>query len=177
MRKDHQFWVVFGMAITALATAAPVSAQSVQQSDNKRVVEVVVQADLTSIVARLGHTLVSEREFGDVSVLAKDSKGLFYILKGTVCNHKGRVGCLGLDVQVRYDADSNVTLEKVNLANQSYLASKTYTGPNEKGVQTVFVTNYMILDSGQRLENIETVIRNMVDLGPLVADIIWPNSG
>jgi hypothetical protein len=168
----------FAMAITAMALpiTTPAAAQSANQSDNQRVVETVVQADLVAVVARLGHTLVSEREFGNVSVLAKDSDGLLYILEGKVCEHKGRVGCLGLDVQVRYDADSSVTLDRVNRANQTYLAAKTYTGPNEKDVQTVFVTNYMILDGGQRLENIETVIQNMVDIGPLVADIIWPKS-
>jgi hypothetical protein len=174
--KIRAHWLTIGIAAMALSMMTPAAAQSVHQSDNRRIVETVVQADLVAIVTRLGHTLVSEKEFGDVSVLAKDSKGLLYILKGAVCEHEGRVGCLGLDVQVRYDADNRVTLEKVNLANQSYLASKIYTGPNEKGVQTVFVTNYMILDGGQRMTNIDTVVENMVDLGPLVSDIIWPKS-
>ncbi|MEZ6001814.1 hypothetical protein [Hyphomonas sp.] len=37
------------------------------------------------------------------------------------------------------------------------------------------MTRYLILDGGQRMENLKINLQNALALGPLVADVIWPS--
>jgi len=74
-------------------------------------------------------------------------------------------------VQVRYDSDEDVTTEAINNANISYAAVSTWWDKEEK---TVGVTRYIILDGGQRMENLKVNLQNALSLGPMVADVVWP---
>lgn len=143
--------------------------------DADRIVTKVFQEDLAAIVRNNGDAIVSEGKLGDVSVHAVTPEGLNYILIGTVCDLPDYgPGCLGVDFQVRYDADYRVTLENINLANLTFSASKTSRGYNENGGDTVFITHYTILDGGQKMGNLSTILINVLDIAPQVADIIWP---
>ncbi|MEZ5954385.1 MAG: YbjN domain-containing protein [Hyphomonas sp.] len=141
-------------------------------ADNDRVVKSVNLEDLKAIVVAEGHTIDSTGAFGDVSVRATTEDGLIFHLIGTACETEYSDDCLGLMVQVRYDADSDVTLESVNSANVTYAAVSTWW---DKENETVGVTRYVILDGGQRMENVKINLENALALGPLVADVIWPS--
>lgn len=154
---------------------AAASAPAKTAFDPNRIVTKVSQADLVAIVREGGHTVVSEKEFGDVSVLARTPNGVLFLLIGRVCDLPDYgPGCLGLEYQVRYDADSRVTLDNINTANQSYSATKVYQGPNEEVKDTVYVTHYVILDGGQRMENLATILINVLDIAPKASQVIWP---
>lgn len=143
--------------------------------DANRIVTKVNQADLVAIVRQNGDTVVSEKEHGDVSVWARTEDGLNYILIGRVCDLPDYgPGCLGLEFQVRYDADANVTFDNINIANQQFNAAKIYRGPNDAGGDTVFVTHYTILDGGQKMGNLKEILINILAIAPQVSKIIWP---
>ncbi|MDR4481643.1 MAG: hypothetical protein R3B37_18110, partial [Nitrospira sp.] len=62
-------------------------------------------------------------------------------------------------------------MESINAANITYAAVSTWW---DKEGATVGVTRYVILDGGQRMENLKINVENALALGPLVADVIWP---
>lgn len=166
----------------AMLASQPVLAQprgggSVMSSadDSSRLINRINQAELVELVNNSGHTIVSQQEQGDVSILAQDENGLYYILIGTVCDLPDYgPGCLGLEYQVRYDADSRVTWENINAVNDSYRMTKVIYGQNEEGVDTVFITYYAIVDEGQTMANLETVLVNVLEIAPQAAEIIFP---
>ena len=143
--------------------------------DSKRILTKITQEDLVAFVRDRGDTIENQRKYGNVSIAAKTESGLFYHLIGTICEQPGVTGCLGVEVQVRYDADSRVTLENINLANRTYSVAKVSYDKNEDDIDTVFVTHYVILDGGQNMGNLAIIITNALDVAPEVADIIWPN--
>lgn len=170
------------LGFAALVLAVPASAQvgasaSPRQPafDADRIVTKVQQADLVELVRNSGDTIVSQREQGDVSVLAQTPSGLYYVLVGAACDRPDYgEGCLGIDFQVRYTADEQVTMENINLANLTYSAAKVSLGVNEGNESTVFITHYVILDGGQKMGNLATILINVLDFGPKASSVIWP---
>lgn len=166
----------------ALFAAQPVMAQprgggSVMSpsSDSSRVITRINQAELVELVNNSGHTIISQQQQGDVSLVAENENGLFYNLIGQVCDLPDYgPGCLGLEYQVRYDADSRVTWENINAVNDSYRMTKVIYGQNEDGVDTVFITYYAIVDEGQTMANLETVLVNILEIAPQAVNIIFP---
>jgi hypothetical protein len=184
--KSIRFATAFTVSVLAALPAVPLAAQvgastgparAAAAYDAERIVTQINQQDLSAIVLNNGDTVVSEGQMGDVSVHAVTPDGLNYILIGTVCDLPDYgPGCLGVDYQVRYDADYRVTLENINLANLTFSAGKVSRGYNEDGGDTVFITHYTILDGGQKMGNLATILINVLDIAPQVADIIWPAS-
>ena len=166
------------LATAALAAAIGFSASAEDFSadtslaNNDRVVRSVNLEDLKAIAVAEGHTITETGGEGDVSVRATTPDGLIFHLIGTACGSEYSDDCLGLMVQVRYDDDDEVTAEKINNANLSYAAVSTWW--DQEG-DTVGVTRYVILDGGQRMENLKINLQNALALGPLVADVIWPS--
>ena len=143
--------------------------------DPNRLVTKIDQGDLAALVRENGDSIVSEMEQGEVSINAVTTGGLHYILVGTACNLPDYgTGCLGIEYQVRYDADANVSIDNINVANQNFRAAKTYRGPNDVGVDTVFVSHYAILDGGQKMGNLKAILENVLAIAPQVSNIIWP---
>ncbi len=164
--------VIFGIVI-GLAYAGPSLAET-GISPETMLYEVDL-ADMEAIVRAVGHTIIHSDDTPEAPmVLGQDPDGLFFVLRGYACQIEDHDGCLGLSFEVRYDADDSVTLENINLANQTYKAGKVSRGMNENGVDTVFVTNYAILDGGQTAGNLGIILTNILAIGPAVADIIWP---
>jgi hypothetical protein len=161
-------------ALASLAALAP-GAASAQSYDAQRIVTSITQADLVALVRARGDQVVEENAYGDVSVMARDAvDGIIYHLIGKACGQADVTGCLGLDIQVRYDDDSSVTLAKINEANIAYAVAKASYDLGEDDKLLVYITHYMILDGGQRLENIDTTLLNVLGVAPLMANVIWP---
>lgn len=165
------------LAIAAMASAISLNAfaddlsANTSLADNDRVVRSVNLEDLKAIAVAEGHTINAIQENGDVSLRATTPDGLIFHLIGTACETEYSDDCLGFMVQVRYDSDEDVTMESINAANITYAAVSTWW---DKEGATVGVTRYVILDGGQRMENLKINVENALALGPLVADVIWP---
>jgi hypothetical protein len=168
------------MMLGALAAALPLpaSAQTGSSSgafDADRKVTRIHQKDLVALVTARGGTVISEKMEGSVSLKAKASDGLVYNLIGAVCDLPNYgPGCLGLEMQVRYDADDRVTMENINTANRAWSMTKAFHGPNENGTMTVFITYYAIVDAGQTMGNLDAALRNVLSIAPQAANVIWP---
>ena len=166
------------LAATALAALVTFTASAedftadTSLADDDRVVRSVDLEDLKALAIAEGHTIRSVGDEGAVSVRATTPDGLIFNLIGTACDTEYADGCLGFMVQVRYDDDEYVTMEKINQANLSYAAVATWW---DQDGDTVGVTRYVILDGGQRMENVKINLQNALALGPLVADVIWPS--
>ena len=173
------------LAMTALAAAVSLPALAedftadTSLADNDGVVRSVNLEDLKAKIAETkadfgvaeGHTITETGSYGETSVRATTPDGLIFHLIGTACDTDYADGCLGFMVQVRYDDDDSVTTDKINEANLTYAAVSTWW--DEEGA-TIGVTRYVILDGGQRMENLKINLENALALGPLVADVIWP---
>ncbi len=155
----------FGASAEETFTADPALA------DNDRVIYSINVEDLKALAIAEGHTITDVGVYGDDSVQATTPDGLIFHLIGTACETEYSEDCLGFQVQVRYDDDETVTTDLINQANLSYAAVSTWWDADEA---VVGVTRYVILDGGQRMENLKVNIQNAVALGPLVADVIWP---
>jgi hypothetical protein len=174
--------VTFAVAAAVLALPVAVSAQTGARAapsppvfDGDRVLTRVHQEDLVALVRNNGDTLLGERGQGAVSVWAKTADGLNYVVIGTVCDQPDYgPGCLGVDFQVRYDADSRATTDNINRANITYNFAKVSRGFNEEDADTVFVTHYTILDGGQKMENLATILLNLIDVAPKASEIVFP---
>ena len=165
------------LAVAAIAAAMSFTASAddftadTSLADNDRVVRSVTLEDLKAIAVSEGHEITEVGGQGDVSLRALTPDGLIFHLIGTACDTEYADGCLGMMVQVRYDSDEDVTTEAINNANISYAAVSTWWDKEEK---TVGVTRYIILDGGQRMENLKVNLQNALSLGPMVADVVWP---
>ena len=166
------------LAATALAAAVTFTASAedftadTSLADDDRVIRSISLEDMKAIAVAEGHTITEVGGEGAVSVRATTPDGLIFHLIGTACDTEYSADCLGMMVQVRYDDDEEVTAEKINDANLAYAAVSTWW---DKDGETVGVTRYVILDGGQRMENVKINLQNALALGPLVADVIWPS--
>ena len=158
-------------AVSFAAAAEDFSADT-SLADNDRIVRSVGLDDLKALAVSEGHTITETGGNGDVSLRATTPDGLIFHLIGTACNTEYSTGCLGFMIQVRYDDDEYVTAEKINDANLAYAAVSTWWDADS---DTVGVTRYVILDGGQRMENLKINLENALMLGPRVADLIWPS--
>ena len=157
-------------AVTFSASAQEFTADT-SLADDDRVVRSVSLEDLKAIAISEGHEITETGGEGDVSLRAVNSDGLIFHLIGTACDTQYSEDCLGMMVQVRYDSDADVTDAMINEANLAYAAVSTWW---DKEGETVGVTRYIILDGGQRMENVKINLQNALALGPLVADTVWP---
>ncbi len=147
-------------------------------ADDSRLVTSVTLQDLQTIISEEGHTINSTGDDGAVSVRATDTNntGLIFNVIGTACDLEGYgPGCLGINMQVRYDADGNETLQRINDANLMWPATSTwYSEGGVDGVTpTVGVTRYVILDGGMTIRNIKDNLANLMAIAPQSADYVW----
>jgi hypothetical protein len=161
----------FAAVISFSASADDFTADT-SLADDDRVVRSVTLEDIKAIAVAEGHEITEVGGNGDVSLRAVTPDGLIFHIIGTACDTDYANGCLGLMVQVRYDSDESVTTEAINSANLTYAAVSTWW---DKEGETVGVTRYIILDGGQRMENLKVNLQNALALGPLVADVVWPS--
>lgn len=146
-------------AAAAACSAAPVSAQTYTPG---RILKGVKLDDLKAIVASFKETVTETDVAGETSLAAKTAEGTIYVLIGTACDDKA-LGCQGVNMQVRFDADS-VDLKTVNDVNLSEQAIQTWYDAESK---TLGFTRYVVLDHGITMENLR---ENVNVLLAIVAD-------
>lgn len=169
--------------ISSLALAAMLAGPALAQGDltadtslarNDRMVRSVFLADLKAVVADSGHTIDSVGGSGENSVTGVTEDGLIYHMNGTVCENEIRPGCLGININVRYDGDQMVTYEKLNAANVAWTpVSVAVEGTVGEVGSTLIITRYVILDGGMRVENIKENLTNALSIARDVADYVW----
>jgi hypothetical protein len=163
--------IIASMAVLA-ALAMPALA------DDNQLVKTVNLQQLQTILIEEGYTINSSGDDGDVSVRATDTAntGLIFNLMGTACDLEGYdPGCLGINMQVRYDADGQETLERINEANLMWAATSAWysAGGVDGETPTVGITRYVILDGGMTVRNVKDNLLNLLAIAPQAADYIW----
>ncbi|MEX1250470.1 MAG: YbjN domain-containing protein [Hyphomonas sp.] len=163
--------IIASMAILA-AAAMPALA------DENAVVKTVNLQQLQTILTEEGYTINSSGDDGAVSVRATDTNGtgLIFNVFGAACDLEGYdTGCLGINMQVRYDADGQETLELINEANLMWAATSAwYSAGGTDGISpTVGIARYVILDGGMTIRNIKDNLLNLLAIAPQAADYIW----
>lgn len=147
-------------------------------ADDNQIVKTVNLQQLQTILVEEGYTINSTGDDGAVSVRATDTNGtgLIFNLLGTACDVEGYdPGCLGINMQVRYDADGQETLELINGANLMWAATSAWysAGGVDGETPTVGITRYVILDGGMTIRNIKDNLLNLLAIAPQAADYIW----
>ena len=144
-------------------------------ADDSTVVKSVTLDDLKQILTEEGYTIKSTGDDGDVSIRAVDDDGLIFNVLGSACNVNGVDGCYGINMQVRYDADGDESLERINEANLKWAAATAWyfeQGYDGDG-PIVGISRYVILDAGMTIGNIKVNLVNLLAIAPAAADYIW----
>lgn len=111
---------------------------------------------------------------GRYAIQAKSSDGLIYFVIRKICDKRGEGECLGIEFQVRYNADERATGERLNSAGYTYSLLKATRLPNEWDVDTVYVSHYTIMDGGQTPQNLGAILTNVLSIAPKAMAIIFP---
>ncbi len=162
--------------LTTLAVMAAFALPAL--ADDATIVKSVTLQDLQRILVEEGFTINSTGNDGAVSVNATDTVGggLIFNVLGTACDLDGYdPGCLGINMQVRYDADGEETLERINDANLMWAATTAWysAGGVDGQTPTVGITRYVILDGGMTNKNIKDNLLNLLAIAPQAANYIW----
>ena len=158
-----------------LTTLAIMSAGALCAHADDDLVMSVKLPDLQALVTEAGHTILGTGDEGAVSVRAQTAEGLIFNLIGTACDTEFADGCLGINMQVRYDANGYETLERINDVNLMWAATSAwYSATGVDGsTPTVGITRYVILDQGVTADNIHENLVNLLSIAPQAADYIW----
>lgn len=162
---------------TLLTTLALLSAAAAPSfADDSRIIDAITLPELQALLEEDGHKIVKTGEDGPHSIraLAEDGSIIFNVI-GTACETDWADGCLGLNMQVRFDADGRETLERINNANLMWAATAIWyseAGFNDAG-PTVGMSRYVILDTGVTAGNIKDNLTNLLAIAPQAADYIW----
>ncbi|MFN4185350.1 MAG: YbjN domain-containing protein [Hyphomonas sp.] len=144
-------------------------------ADDSRLLTSATLADLRAIVTEEGYTILSTGDDGAYSVRARTADGLIFNLVGAACDTEYADGCLGISMQVRYDADGEETLERINEVNLMWAATAAWysSGGTDGKTPTVGITRYVILDRGATVGNIKDNLLNVLAIAPKAANYIW----
>lgn len=157
--------------LTLVAAAAALPAYA----DDSRLVTSVKLLDIQTILTEEGHQIMSTGNDGEVSVRAKNADGLIFNIIGTACDTEYADGCLGLNMQVRYNADGNESLDRINGANLMWGATSSWYAASgfDGDTPTVGISRYVILDRGVTAGNIKDNLINLLAIAPRAANYIW----
>lgn len=157
------FATLLGAAALGLAMPVLAAGNNTPSGANApaQLIKTVKEADLANLVRAEGHTVDAMHPFDMPSVRGKTKEGLLFVLMGTACDKNGVVGCQGIMMQVRYDADENVTTERINKATLAQAALGSWWDRDKK---VVGFTRYVVLDDGVTWMNIRRNLRVMLSI-------------
>ena len=130
----------------------------------------VSEADLKALVLAEGYTIDMMHPDDAPSVRGKTKEGHKFVLRGTACDVEGVAGCQGIMMQVRYDSDDAVTLEKINQVNIEQGAISAWFDVPGK---TFGFTRYVVLDDGVTWMNIRQNLRVLLSIDPIALKTVW----
>ncbi|MBR9834707.1 MAG: YbjN domain-containing protein [Alphaproteobacteria bacterium] len=154
MKATASALIGLGLAGTSLAQGA---------GEDMRIVRSVTIDDLKAVVSMADGTISSTDE-EEVTVTATSPDGLIYSLDGTACADGS---CLGINMVVSYTKSDDIDLNDLNRANVKYAAVSVWTITDSYGV-----SRYLILDGGQTMENLRVNLVNLLNIAPLVNDLV-----
>lgn len=162
------------VVVSALLLAAASGAQAApaKVADTK-LIKVVSEEDLKTLVLAEGHTIDEIHPFEAPSVRGKTADGLLFVVIGTACDIGTVKGCQGAMMQVRYDQDDTVTMDGVNKANIEEAAVGTWWDKEDK---TVGFTRYVVLDDGVTWLNLRQNLRVMLDVQASALKYVFPDT-
>lgn len=164
-------------AFSQLAFSQSLSGSEKKLAADKRRISSVSLLDLRAIAKSEGYKIVSSGDEGDVSLRVRDVKGtgLVFNLIGKSCSKEAPKQCSGVDIQVRYDADGEETLLRINEANLMWAATTAWysDGTVRKSSPTVGITRYTLLEGGMTVRNFKDEMINLLAIAPQVADYVW----
>lgn len=131
----------------------------------------VGENDLRDLVLAAGDTVDALHPLDEPSVRGKTSDGLKYLLVAADCPAGAQTGCESIMMQVRYDADKDVTLKGINDANYNEAAIGTWWYPDN---QTVGFTRFVYLKGGVTWANLKANVRMMIDTHYTASASVWP---
>lgn len=145
-------------------------------ADDSRVIDAITIQEVETLLKEEGYSIASTGDDGEDSIRALTADGsIIFNILGTACDTDWADGCLGLNMQVRFDADGRETLERINNANLMWAATAIWyseAGFNDGG-PTVGMSRYLILDNGVTAGNIKENLVNLLAIAPQAADYIW----
>lgn len=145
--------------------AGLVAAAGTASAQDDALIRSVTVDDLEALAVDEGHTVLGYGEAGDISVRAETTDGVIYYLSGTACIDGG---CRGVNMSARYEANDQVSLEKINEANLSRAAVSVWLLG-----ETLGVSRYVILDGGMTEENLKINLDNFLAIVPTVIDMFY----
>lgn len=160
------------LAALMVSAAATAQAAPAKISDTK-LIRIVSEEDLKTLVLAEGHTIDEVHPFEAPSVRGKTADGLFFVVIGTACDIGDVRGCQGAMMQVRYDQDDTVTMEGVNKANIEEAAVGAWWDKEDK---TVGFTRYVVLDDGVTWLNLRQNLRVLLDVQESALKYVFPDT-
>ncbi len=158
----------------ALAALMPLPLQAQESVPDGKLLGAITLADMKALVRAEGHDVATIVEIGPHSIQAKTATGMIFHLFGTLCDRPGSApGCLGLMMQVIFDADPQKNGPKLNDANLAYAATKVYMMPNKQGKQTLYISRYLILDHGVTFKNLRSNLANTLSIAPKIVNDVF----
>lgn len=158
------------LSLAAVVSAAPLAAAPTRPAG--QLIYSLTESDLGDLVVAEGHTIDKVHPFDSPSVRGKTKDGVLFVIVGTACKSATVSGCQGAMMQVRYDSDSAVTLQKLNDANMAQAAVSSWWDQPEK---TVGFTRYVVLDDGITWMNLRQNLRVMLSIQAQALKKVWPN--
>lgn len=159
----------FVLVAAAAGFVSPVLAATRSPS---AIVNTVSEADLGDLVRANGDTVDAVHVFDEEpSVRGKTKDGLKYILVGKDCPESAQSGCKSVMMQIRYEADADVTEAKVNDANNAEAAVQTWW---DKETGDLGFTRFQYLDGGTTWENLKQNVNLLIDAHYNAIDVVWP---
>jgi hypothetical protein len=150
-----------GIALSCvlLASTSPGLAQNRADSS---VVRTVAESDLVALANAEGHTVDEITSTEDMpAIIGLTPDGLYYELHGMSCREEAGLRCDGVEMLVFYEADADMTADKINDANYYRAAVKTYWYPTD---QEVGIGRYIILDDGVTWLNLRQNLRVLLNV-------------
>lgn len=134
----------------ALCAALPATADTTNLARMDRVVSAVTVADMRAMLNVDGYEILDQGQTDRFWVAARDATQLNFFIGGAACSDDG---CLGLNIFVPFETAGQISMSRVNEANERWAAVKmTVDAEDERNV--LYVSRYLILDGGATVENV-----------------------
>ena len=157
--------------LCALLTGGPAPAAAAASRADSDVIQTIGEQDLAALVTAVGDRVDAVHPFGDPSVRGRTADGVRYVLIAVDCPSQKLDGCTGLMMQIRFTAEEDVALERVNDANFNEAAVTTWYDRESK---VVGFTRFINIDGGVTWANLKSNLRMLFEAQHGAQASVWP---